>query len=116
MTEKRLQEIQELCDKATRGPWEAKKYPIPDCDCFGGPLFNWTIAFKANGGKIICRILNFGEELYGEPYCNAKFIFQSRQIVPELLEEIKRLRVKLSQGRSRKDASLVFPQLRNPKS
>lgn len=85
MSEQRLSEIEAIANAATRGPWEAwssdgKEWNVaaPDGDC---------IAHK------VCGNLGMDEGTDDEDV--ARFVAESRTAVPELIDEVRRLRLAL---------------------
>lgn len=68
----RLDEIQARCDAATLGPWEFTP---------GGAIYHDPL-------KLIAHVLGSGEDSVS----NASFIAHSREDIPYLLAEVKRLR------------------------
>ena len=76
MTEKELQEIEERCKKATKGPWKSM---IEGRDHTSGDSF----------------IMTGGEDIYiSNPLLdnNQDFIASVKQDIPKLISEIRRLK------------------------
>jgi len=76
MTEKELQEIEERCKKATKGPWKSM---IEGRDHTSGDSF----------------IMTGGEDIYiSNPLLdnNQDFIASAKQDIPKLISEIRRLK------------------------
>ncbi|MBB6523793.1 hypothetical protein [Pseudoteredinibacter isoporae] len=83
MNDKELQEIQDRCNAATCGPWVSY---VEGRDHVSGSDFIMTGEGENRGDDI---------ELSGATTADQDFIAHSRQDVPRLLEEIRRLRVLL---------------------
>ena len=84
MTPDRLKEIRALCDEITPAPWFNDGKTIW---CFIDGGYEYT-----DIATIIATIGEGDRENPSEIEFNARFIAQSRQIIPELLDEIKRLK------------------------
>ena len=80
----RLKEIHALCDEITPAPWFNDGKTIW---CFIDGGYEYT-----DIATIIATIGEGDRENPSEIEFNARFIAQSRQIIPELLDEIERLR------------------------
>lgn len=71
MTEARLKELEELCEKTPKGPWFAKQ------------------AYTEGPYDVFCEKYELAERLNKE---EAELIAASRTVIPELIQEIRRLR------------------------
>ena len=86
MTKKRIKEIEELCEKALIGPWVFDPKNT-------GLSFDqvWGIYSEPDKDSILVRLtlehcsIKLRED-------TVKFIAQSRQIIPELIAEVKKLK------------------------
>lgn len=86
ITDQRLDEIEALASKATRGPWWA-------CNLGG----EWNVA-APDGDCIAYRICgNLGMDDGTDDEDVAKFVAASRTDVPDLVAEIRRLRLAVAQ-------------------
>ena len=80
MTEKELQEIEDRCQSATKGPWKSM---IEGRDHSSGESF----------------IMTGGEDIYiNSPLLdnNQDFIANAKQDIPKLIAEIRKLKSKIS--------------------
>lgn len=87
MTPERIAEIEERCEKATKGPWEARE------EFDGYPTYTRVGALQG----AYCRTLARTQALYGRSHvptseceANADFIAHTREDIPYLLAEVKR--------------------------
>lgn len=96
MTLERLKEIRERAEKATRGPWRVDTWP---CGSKGSPPLaqTWASDVRAKSGEILC----FQDTDWTKPpdHPDAAFIAHARSDVPDLLEEVERLRAALEKQR-----------------
>lgn len=85
MDAKRLEEIRERAEKATPGPWELfpERYKINDPN----PV---TVGPIRNGDFELVAEIRYPEHF--DHICDAAFITAARQDVPDLLDEVERLR------------------------
>lgn len=97
MTEERLKELKDLCDKATPGPW------IYDWG-------NWQVESgnpdhsRAGVANAVLDEENHYESFglkgkQNDPVDNCLFIAESRTAIPELIAEVERLKEKLKEYR-----------------
>jgi hypothetical protein len=89
MTDQELKNIEDRCKHASKGPWLSF---IEGRDHESGDSFIMTGTHKGDDKKSNSR----GEDIYliGATNADQDFIAHSRQDVPRLLEEIKKLRKK----------------------
>jgi hypothetical protein len=80
MNDKQLQEIEKRCNAATPGPWVSY---VEGRDHVSGSNFIMTGTKEARGEDI---------ELTGATVADQDFIAHARQDIPQLLEEIQRLK------------------------
>lgn len=87
MTDERLSEIAARAEKATPGPWELDKH----YQCFiWGPHMQMVADDGMDEAGTLTRMRGVGANLPLKQ--NGEFIAASRQDIPELLAEVKRLR------------------------
>ena len=75
----KLSKIEEVCAKATPGPWEAHETPAEE---FGGSVGAWDVC---DADSLICDLLTGGESPGGD----AEFIAMARTALPALLKAVK---------------------------
>ncbi|MDB5292394.1 MAG: hypothetical protein JWL69_3635 [Phycisphaerales bacterium] len=111
LNDKRLQEIRDTCQKASRGPWdwgyESVEEPTDDPELLASGIDTIPAGFKhiqlkANGQHRFWIELT-DTQLAGDVVFDFDFIVGAREWVPELLAEIERLRGLLGRDAERID-------------
>lgn len=98
MTEEKLAELERLAENLTPAPWIIKhEFNV----MHDGRLV------ASSGGHANNRD---SERVYVENCANATFIAASREAVPELVKEVRRLRAKLAAHEASEDARLAIVQ------
>ena len=77
MKPERIKQLRELCEKATPGPWE---------QCKDDPWCVWVMNGDKDGFNLLAECGWIDNDW------NAAFIAAARTAVPELLDEVERLR------------------------
>lgn len=95
MDEKRLQEIEERAAKASLGPWLV----YAGCVFSTEAQANIAAASELHKSQMVqYDPIEIGSKDWREAMDNAEFIAVSRQDIPDLLAEVKRLRGELTDG------------------
>ena len=116
LSDERIREIKERCEKATKGPWTPGREDMQSYDGATGQPFSSVYADDDRAGLhmghklplVIARI--DGKDIEAEEEkSNARFIAHARTDIPDLLAEIERLRGELAarpvlQSRNKSDA------------
>lgn len=89
MTESELAALEHLCDHATPGPWTANHHGMTVAFDKGAQWF-----IERNAGETVCQI-NGAAVLRPRPWVDgdARFIAATREAIPRLIAEIRRLRL-----------------------
>jgi hypothetical protein len=86
MTSEQLTAIRERCDAATNGPWELEQVTVPEEN---GPGVDITypniVMWRDHEGNVVSDLWNMSQE-------DADFIVNAHRDVPDLLDEVERLR------------------------
>lgn len=91
MTEKRLIQLEALCQQATPGPWRPREYQNNAGDIW---IDCWAFANRGRGralGGTVATVHAYGAGKRSVE-ANAAFIAEARTAIPELLAEVLRLR------------------------
>lgn len=109
LDDKRLNEIRQRCERATKGPWSPGREDMQSYDGATDQPFSSVYADDDRAGShmghklplVIARI--DGKDIEAEEEkANARFIAHARTDIPDLLAEIERMKVFIHDGISTK--------------